>query len=202
MSQPNNSLEKVAAAFREGAELRHETIKACGASIVAAAEAVGQSLRNGGKVLLFGNGGSAADSQHIAAEFVGRFVRERRALPAIALTTDTSAMTSIGNDYGFDFIFERPVRAFGRRGDVVIAISTSGRSPNILNALAAARELGLTTIALTGARGVEFARQSDIGIVVPSSCTARIQEIHITIGHLICELVDDEVASGGGAGAS
>lgn len=145
-----------------------------------------QSLRNGGKVLLCGNGGSAADSQHIAAELTGRFVKERPPLAAIALNTDTSALTCIGNDYSFAEIFSRQVRALGRSGDCLIAISTSGNSVNILEAVADAKALGIYTIGLSGREGGTLAREADICIVVPSAVTARIQEAHIVIGHTIC----------------
>ena len=152
---------------------------------------VADALGRGKKLLLFGNGGSAADAQHIAAEFVGRFMRERRPLPAIALTTDTSALTSIANDYGYDDVFARQVRALAMAGDVALAISTSGRSPSVLRAAAACRELGVTTIGLTGGDGGELARAVDLSLRVSASrLSARIQETHILVGHVICELVD------------
>lgn len=156
------------------------------AAVLAAAEAIARSLAAGGKLLLAGNGGSAADAQHIAAELVGRYRRERAAMAAIALTTDTSALTAIGNDYGFDEIFARQLRALGRRGDVFLAISTSGRSPNILRALEAARELGLTAIGFTGEKGEALARHCDITVMAPSAETALIQQLHIAAGHAIC----------------
>jgi D-sedoheptulose 7-phosphate isomerase len=159
-----------------------------------AIDLVAGALREGRKLLLFGNGGSAADAQHIAAEFVGRFLRERRALPAIALTTDTSALTSIGNDYGFDDVFARQVRGLGTRGDVALAISTSGRSPNVLRAVEAAREIGLKIVALTGGDGGALAAAADVTLrVSASTISARIQETHILIGHVICELVDQRL---------
>lgn len=145
-----------------------------------------QSLLNGGKVLLCGNGGSAADSQHIAAELTGRFIKERPPLAAIALNTDTSALTCIGNDYSFAEIFSRQVRALGRSGDCLIAISTSGNSVNILKAVADAKALGIYTIGLSGREGGALACEADICVVVPSAVTARIQEAHILIGHTIC----------------
>ena len=159
-------------------------------AVVAAAIVVREALAAGHKVLLCGNGGSAADAQHIAAELVGRFVVERRGLPAIALTTDTSALTAIANDYGYEAVFSRQVEALGRPGDVLIAITTSGRSKNVVAAVAVARELGMKVVGLTGAAGEEFVRGCDAGIAVPSRDTARIQEGHITIGHVLCELVD------------
>jgi D-sedoheptulose 7-phosphate isomerase len=143
-------------------------------------------LREGGKVLLCGNGGSAADCQHIAAELTGRFIQERRPLAAIALSTDTSALTCIGNDYSFAEVFARQVRALGRAGDCLIAISTSGNSANVLKAVADAKELGIRTIGLAGRDGGALRHETDVCIVVPSAVTARIQEAHILIGHTMC----------------
>jgi D-sedoheptulose 7-phosphate isomerase len=161
------------------------------AALERAIELVATALAGGRKLLLFGNGGSAADAQHIAAEFVGRFLRERRALSAIALTTDTSALTSIANDYGYDDVFARQVRALGVSGDVALAISTSGRSANVLRAVEACRELGVTTIGLTGGDGGPLAGAVDLALRVSASrISARIQETHILVGHVICELVD------------
>jgi D-sedoheptulose 7-phosphate isomerase len=154
------------------------------------AELIIAALRAGKKLLICGNGGSAADAQHIAAEFVGRFERERRAYPAIALTTDSSAVTAIANDYGFEQLFARQVEGLAMPGDVVIGISTSGNSPNVLAAIMAARQRGCRTIALTGALGKRLAALCDVAILVPSARTSRIQEAHITIGHLWCELAD------------
>lgn len=162
-------------------------------------ELVGTLIRSclsaGGRVLTFGNGGSAADAQHLAAELVGRCRRERRALDALALTTDTSVMTAIGNDYGFSEIFARQIRAVAGRDDLVIGITTSGRSENVVRALAAARELGATTVALTGQNAGDIA---DNVVRVPSSTTARIQEMHGLIIHMLCELVDDWVGGDSG----
>lgn len=151
---------------------------------------IGNALKNGHKVLLAGNGGSAADAQHLAAEFTGRFVKERTPLPAIALTTDTSALTAIGNDYGYEQVFSRQVTALGNAGDILIAISTSGNSASILAAIAAAKTKGIICIGLTGRDGGELKNQCTISLVVPSQVTARIQEMHILIGHLFCEYVD------------
>jgi D-sedoheptulose 7-phosphate isomerase len=159
----------------------------------AIAERIAASLKSGGKVLLAGNGGSAADAQHIAAEFVGRFVDDRAPLAAIALTTDTSALTSIGNDYGFDKVFERQVRALGRKGDVFIGISTSGRSPNIVAALNAARELGMTTVGFTKDTQTAMHALCDLTLAVPAEETALIQQIHSTAAHAICHLVEREM---------
>jgi phosphoheptose isomerase len=174
----------------ESGELKRRLAAEQTKNIHRAGQTIAATLRSGGKVLLFGNGGSAADAQHIAAEFVGRFVRERHPLPAISLTTDTSALTAIGNDYGFEQIFARQVRALGRPGDVVVAISTSGRSPNVLAGVKAAREQGLLTIGLTGGHDSLLAGIVDVPIVVPSASTARIQECHITIGHILCEIAE------------
>jgi D-sedoheptulose 7-phosphate isomerase len=160
------------------------------AATVAIADRIIATLRAGGKVLLAGNGGSAADAQHIAAELVGRFVTDRAPLAAIALTTDTSALTAIGNDYSFEEIFARQLRALGRKGDVFIAISTSGRSPNILAALKAARELGIVTAGFTGAKGIHLRALCDLAIFAPSDETALIQQLHIAALHAICSLVE------------
>lgn len=147
-------------------------------------------LRAGGKVVLFGNGGSAADAQHIAAELEGRYERERRPYPALALTTNTSAITAIGNDYSYAEVFERLVRAHVRRGDVAVGLSTSGNSPNVVAALKAARKLGAVTVAFTGARGGRIAKLAALVFRAPSDRTARIQECHITAGHVLCEAVE------------
>ncbi|WP_028295790.1 D-sedoheptulose 7-phosphate isomerase [Olivibacter sitiensis] len=151
---------------------------------------IGQSIQKGNKVLLIGNGGSAADAQHIAAEFTGRFVKERRPLPAIALTTDTSALTAIANDYGYQQVFARQVAALGQGGDILIAISTSGNSPSILEAVEVAKEKGIKTIGLTGKDGGTLGQICDMHINIPHQATARVQEMHILIGHLLCEYVD------------
>ena len=153
------------------------------------------TLKNGNKILLFGNGGSAGDAQHIAAELTGRFLTERRALPAIALTTDTSAITAIGNDYGFDKIFERQVEALADKGDMLIGISTSGNSKNVVNALEFGREIECLTLGLSGKSGGYMNMACDINIVVPSDSTARIQEMHILIGHIVCATIDTKVNS-------
>lgn len=156
----------------------------------AVCEVVAAALASGGKLLLCGNGGSAADCQHIAAELVGRFRRDRPALAAIALTTDTSVLTSVANDYAFETVFARQVEALGRRGDCLLAISTSGRSPNVLAAIAAARALGMVTIGLLGGDGGGAAPACDHALIVPSRDTARIQEAHILIGHALCAALE------------
>jgi phosphoheptose isomerase len=182
------SLERlVRATLLDGARVRLDLDTG---AIARAAELVCSAVLAGKKVLLCGNGGSAADAQHIAAELVGRFVIERRPLAAIALTTDTSALTAIANDYGYDHVFSRQVEALGAEGDVLIAITTSGTSRNVLAAAAVARARGMKVIGLTGGKGAAFAAACDAGVAVPSTVVARIQECHITIGHLLCEVVD------------
>lgn len=151
------------------------------------------ALKAGKKVLIFGNGGSAADAQHLAAEFVNRFLFDRPALPSIALTTDTSVLTSISNDSAYKFIFSRQVEALGEKGDVAIGISTSGSSGNVVEGLRAAKEVGLSTIALIGGKSGSVEEFSDVVIGVPSVCTPRIQESHIMIGHIICQLVEEGI---------
>lgn len=157
------------------------------------AEAIVAALRAGNKLLIIGNGGSAADAQHISAEIVGRYKQDRPAWAAIALTTDTSALTAISNDYGFDQVFARQVEGFGQRGDVLLALSTSGRSANILAALRTARELGLATIGFTGSKGVAIGALCDHLLVVPSDDTPIVQQIHLTIAHGICDEIEQTV---------
>jgi D-sedoheptulose 7-phosphate isomerase len=181
--------EAIAKILKEGADLRLQMMETMTGGILEAAQAIAHAFRAGRKVLLFGNGGSAADSQHIAAEFMNRFQIERPPLPAIALTTDTSLLTSISNDYAFDEVFSKQVKALGKKGDIAIGISTSGNSANVLKAIRVARKLGMVTIALT-AEGGKIASNADIALVVPSRSTPRIQEAHITIGHILCDLTD------------
>ena len=157
-----------------------------------ASKLVVETLKNGNKILICGNGGSAADAQHIAAELTGRYKTERRGLPGIALTTDTSALTAIGNDYGYDRIFDRQIEALANNGDLIIGISTSGNSKNIINALKRAKELGCKTLGLTGRDGGVMNELCDINLIVPSNNTPRIQEMHILFGHTICQIVDNE----------
>jgi D-sedoheptulose 7-phosphate isomerase len=149
-------------------------------------------LKGGGKILIFGNGGSAADAQHIAAELVGRYKTNRKGLPAIALTTDSSALTSIGNDFGYEHVFDRQVEAIANKGDVVIGISTTGKSGNVINALKLASRLNCTTIGFSGHDGGEMNKICNVNLVAPSEDTPRIQEMHIIIGHTICHLIDQE----------
>ena len=187
------ALAQVIASLQQGAELRIKVAQDCGRTIVQAASIITSCLQSGGKLLLFGNGGSAADAQHLAAEFVGRFVAERRGLSAVALTTDSSILTAVGNDYGFEQVFARQIQALGRPGDIAIGISTSGTSPNVLEAVKAARSQGLRTIGLSGKDGGALAQAVDIAIVVQSDHTAQVQECHIAIGHLLCELTEREL---------
>ena len=163
--------------------------------IEAVARSICDALESGGRLLVFGNGGSAADAQHLAAELLGRYRRERPALAAIALTTDSSTLTAIGNDYEFAEVFERQVRALARPGDIVVGISTSGEAENVVRGLAAANECGASTVALTGSGGGRLAGLAALSVVVPSDTTARIQEMHVLSMHLICELVDEWATS-------
>jgi phosphoheptose isomerase len=181
-------------ALVDGVRVRSQLLADHAGAITAVAELLRDAVLAGRRVLLCGNGGSAADAQHIAAELVGRFVLERRPLPAIALTTDTSALTAIANDYGFEAVFARQVEALGQAGDVLVAITTSGSSKNIAAAVAAARARRMKVIGLTGAKGTAFAATCDAGVCVPSTNVARIQECHIAIGHILCELVDEAFA--------
>ncbi len=155
---------------------------------------ISDCLRQGSKLLFMGNGGSASDSQHLAAEFVGRYEKERQPLAAMALTTDTSILTAVGNDYGFEKIFERQIEALGKKGDVLFAISTSGNSKNILRGVEKAKQLGIYTIGLTGGTGGELKTAADLVLVVPSQKTSRIQETHILVGHILCECADELLA--------
>lgn len=161
--------------------------------VARAAEILADAIRTGGKILTMGNGGSAADAQHIAAELVNRLNYDRPPIAAIALTTDSSILTSVGNDSSFDDLFERQLLALGRRGDVALAISTSGNSANILRAVIAARQIGVVTVALSGRDGGKLAPLADVALVVESESTQRIQETHIVIGHILCELIEEEL---------
>jgi len=175
--------------LQESVDAKKAAIAENNQRLVETARLMAQSLTAGGKILLFGNGGSAADAQHIAAEFVNRFQTERVPLASIALTTDSSIITSIGNDYSFDEIFSKQVTALGRKNDVAIGISTSGNSPNVVKALKAAEKIGAHTVAFTG-KGGQAADMAEIALTVPVGVTARIQECHILMGHILCDLVD------------
>jgi D-sedoheptulose 7-phosphate isomerase len=185
-----NPTEKIRQDLLEHVSVMNAVASSLVDQITAMADLVLDALKNGKKVLLIGNGGSAADAQHIAAELIGRFKVDRKALPAIALTTDTSILTAVGNDYSFDDVFSRQVAALANEGDIVIGISTSGNSPNVLNAIKAAKETRCKTIGMTGKDGGELARLADLSLIVPSQETPRIQEAHITVGHIICSLVE------------
>ena len=177
--------------FASSIAVKRQFLKDNLGTLVQVIDRIAGALRAGNKLMLFGNGGSAADAQHIAAEFVNRFKMERPPLPAIALTTDTSALTSIANDYGYAEVFAKQVRALGRRGDVAVAISTSGNAVNVLRAVAACQRIGVTTVALTGGSGGKLATAADLVLRAAGTTeTARIQETHILVGHVICELVD------------
>lgn len=180
-------------AFLESADVKNKFAKKNVAAIARLAKLIAKTLERGNKVLLFGNGGSAADAQHIAAEFVNRFQIERPPLPAIALTTDTSIITSIGNDYSFTEIFSKQLKALGKKGDIAIGISTSGNSPNVLKAIEVASSMEITTVGLTGKDGGKIAKEVDISLNVDSKSTARIQETHITLCHVLCDLVDKQL---------
>jgi len=182
--------ERIAAAFTDHLDLLARVRDQRGAELEAAVAAVAEALQGGGKVLLCGNGGSAADAQHVAAELVGRFKAERRGLAAVALTTDTSALTAIANDYGFERVFARQVEALARPGDVVVGLSTSGNSANVLAAVETAKGIGCRTVGLTGRDGGRLGRMVDVHLNVPHDDTARVQEAHITLGHILCDCVE------------
>ena len=176
--------------FRESIQIKEAFLRDNVEKIARVVDSITEALKQGNKVLLFGNGGSAADAQHIAGEFVNRFLIERPPLPAIALTTDTSVLTSIGNDYDFADVFSKQIRALGQEGDIAWGFSTSGGSPNVIRALEAAKKMGLVTIGFTGRDGGAVGMVSDYHINVPSNVTPRVQEVHIVVSHAICELVD------------
>ena len=180
-------------AVEDTVRLQRRFLEEEGAAVVAAARMLAEVLRSGGRVFIFGNGGSAADAQHLAAEFVNRFQVERPPLAALALTTDTSIITAVANDYDFSRIFAKQLEALGHRGDVAWGISTSGGSPNVIEGLKTARDMGLKTLACCGKDGGEMAPLADIALIVRSANTPRVQEVHITIGHVLCDLVDYQI---------
>ena len=186
-------IENIRKIVNDSLDLKKSFFAANEERIAVIAQVLCAALESGHKILLFGNGGSAADAQHIACEWVGRFHRERQPLPAIALTTDSSALTSIANDYGFDQVFSRQLRALGRKGDVAVAISTSGNSANVLEAVREANEAGMLTVGLTGGEGGRLAAEVKHNLNVPHASVPRIQEIHIMIGHILCALVDEHM---------
>lgn len=176
--------------FKESCHLKEVFVNENVVRIAKIVDVITEALKGGKKILLFGNGGSAADAQHLAAEFVNRFIIERPPLPAIALSTDTSVITSIGNDYDFSDIFAKQIRAIGHAGDVALGISTSGSSSNVIKAFEVAKKLDMITIALTGKDGGDAGKIADYALNVPSNSVPRIQEVHITVGHTICQMVD------------
>lgn len=189
---PSMSIDKIQSRFLETAR-NYERLAASAAAVQEVAARLCDCLRAGGKVLFCGNGGSAADAQHFAAELTGRFLRDRKPLPALALVCNAATVTSIANDYGYEATFERQVRAIGRPGDALVGISTSGNSPNIVAALRAARALGMLSVALTGERVGAVDGVSDYCLKVPSAETPRIQEMHVAVGHMLCELIEEEL---------
>ncbi len=198
MSENHQDVEQLAAIFSGGIDAHLGVIHLMPVlkdAFVAAVGLCDEAIRQGGKILLFGNGGSAADAQHIAAEFSIRFVKNRPAIAALAVTTDTSALTAAGNDFGFDQIFSRQIEALARAGDVAIGFSTSGRSPNVLRGLDQAKKAGAKTIGFCGHNESEMGKRCDVVLAVPSSVTARIQEMHILLGHLLCEGVERDYES-------
>ena len=176
--------------FKESAEVKTRFLKDNLPKLLDVIKSISQTFEAGNKLFFFGNGGSAADAQHLAAEFVNRYVMDRPPLPAIALTTDTSILTSISNDMTFNEIFSKQLRALGKEGDIAVGISTSGASPNIIKAFEVAKEMGIKTVALTGNDGGGLAKIADFPLIVPSTSTPRIQEVHILIGHILCEMVE------------
>jgi len=184
--------ERVKDIILESIQVKEELLKSGISRILEISQIIIEALKKGGKLIIFGNGGSASDAQHIAAELVGRFKKDRPALAAIALTTNTSIITALANDFGYDVIFSRQIEALADKRDVVFGISTSGKAKNVIIAIKQAKKMGLKTIALTGGDGGELAKIADISLIVPSSVTARIQEAHIVIGHIICELIEEE----------
>ena len=186
-------IESIIAAFETSADVKNEFIRTHAERVVEVGQLLIRAFREGKKVMLFGNGGSATDASHIAAEFVGRYRRDREPLPALALGTDMAALTCIANDYDFTDIFSRQILAHGRKGDVAIAISTSGNSLNVIRGVEAAHDRGLVTVGWTGATGGKLTDLVDYCFCVPSSVTARIQECHITLGHVLCELIEERL---------
>ena len=185
--------EEITQIFRESADLKLRFIRQNADLLIQVVRMIVEAFKGGNKVLLFGNGGSAADAQHIAAEFVNRYIIDRPPLPAIALTTDTSILTSVSNDLAFIEIFSKQIKALGKEGDVTIGITTSGNSPNVIKAFEVAREMGIKTVALTGNDGGAIAKMAHLALIVPSNSTPRIQETHILIGHMLCEMVEHQL---------
>ena len=185
--------ERIKEILLESIQVKEELLHTSIGEIKQIADLMIECLKKGGKVILFGNGGSASDSQHIAAELIGRFKKDSTALAAIALTTNSSVMTSLANDYGYEVIFAKQIEALGQKNDIAIGISTSGKAKNVALGIKQAKKNGLKTIALSGGDGGKIAKLADLSLLVPSTITARIQEAHITIGHIICELVEESL---------
>ncbi len=185
--------DKIKDLLLESIQLHEELLRNYISQIIEITELAIDCLKKGGKVMLCGNGGSASDSQHIAAELVGRFKKDRTALPSIALTTNTSILTALANDYGYEVVFAKQVEALGQKNDLLIGISTSGKAKNVANAMRQAKKMGIKTIALTGGDGGDLAKLADVSMIIPSSVTARVQEAHITIGHIVCDLIEQSV---------
>jgi D-sedoheptulose 7-phosphate isomerase len=183
-------------AFEDSAQIKVKFARENVDKIIEVVQLIAQAFREGKKVILFGNGGSAMDASHIAAEFVNRFLMERPPLPALALNTDAAVLTSISNDYDFTQVYSKQLAALGHEGDVVIGISTSGNSPNVIKAIQTAKKNGMKTVVLTGGTGGKLANLADLAFIVPTKATPRIQEAHITLGHTICQLVDEELFGG------
>jgi D-sedoheptulose 7-phosphate isomerase len=190
-------IQQIREKLEESARIKSSLAQNQTGEIERAVSLIIKSLKTGGKAVLFGNGGSAADAQHIAGELVGKLLLKRKALPAISLTTNTSTLTAIANDYGYENVFSRQVEALVKKGDIVIGLSTSGESPNVIDAMQLAKTIGAVTIGLTGRHAHGLADVADLVLTVPSDITPRIQEAHITIGHIICELVEQELAATG-----
>jgi D-sedoheptulose 7-phosphate isomerase len=189
-----SGLNKIAACLRETAKIHEDLAGAYADRIFRAASLIIQAIRSGHKIIWFGNGGSASQAQHMAAELVGRFAKERRAFASISLSENMASVTAIANDYGYERLFVRQLEGLAKSGDVVVGLSTSGRSPNVLLALQQARKLGLKSIGLTGKQGIPMKNMCDVCIMVPSAVTARIQEAHLSIGHLLCNLAEVSLA--------
>ena len=185
--------ERIKDILLESIQVKEEILRNQVESIAQIAELMIDCLKKDGKVIVFGNGGSASDSQHIAAELVGRFKKDRSALAGVALTTNTAILTSLANDYGYDVVFSRQVEALGKKNDVVLGISTSGKAKNVALGIKQAKKMGIKTVALSGGDGGEIVKLADLSLVVPSKITARIQEAHITIAHIICEIIEQEL---------
>jgi D-sedoheptulose 7-phosphate isomerase len=188
--------DRIKEIFLESIQIKEELLRSSVGTILKITQLFIECLKKGGKVIIFGNGGSAGDSQHIAAELVGRFKKDRAPLPAIALTVNASIITAIANDYSYDLVFSRQVEALAQKNDLVMGISTSGKAKNVAAGIRQAKKMGLASVAFTGGDGGELVKLADISLTVPSSITARIQEAHITVAHIICEIVEEELSQG------